>query len=418
MGSFTFSVVTFGCRVNQADSFACERDLLALGGTAVAAEKAELVVVNTCSVTGAADQAARQAIRRLARVNPGARIAATGCYATRKPEDLEGLSAVVRLVPNQEKDALARLLVAGAPGAEDPHAAAGRRPGQRGRTVFPLRVQTGCDECCSYCTIPSTRGPSRSVPLAAVLAEVDSLRAAGYEEAVLTGVHLGAYGRDLDPQLSLADLLSVLDCLEGEAPTYRLSSVEPMDCTPAVIRTVAGSRRFAPHFHLPLQHASDRLLAAMRRPYSFREYRVLVETIRAKLPDAAIGADVIVGFPGEAAEDQALLERYLPGSGLSHLHVFPYSDRPGTIASTLPGKVSARRIKERAEALRAVSGDLHAAFVRRQVGQVRPGLTIEGGSEVLTDNYLKVRIPPGHARNQRVRVRILSAIPLQGEVVA
>lgn len=410
----TFAVLTFGCRVNQAESLACERDLLAAGGRPAPPGSADLVVVNTCSVTAAADQAARQAIRRLARGNPSARIVVTGCYATRQPADLERLPNVIRLVPNPQKDDLVRI-VAPAPGPS-PVPPAIVRPGYRGRTTSPLRVQTGCDERCSYCAIPATRGPSRSRALERVLAEAQALASAGYKELTVTGVHLGAYGRDLRPASSLAALLDALGGLPGDL-TYRLSSLEPMDCGAPVVARVAASRRFAPHFHLPLQHASDRLLAAMRRPYTLAVFREVTAAVRRALPDAAIGSDVIVGFPGETEADHRLLVDYLAGSEITHLHVFPYSPRPGTEAGAWGRGVAASLVRQRCDELRAVGRQLSRQFVERQAGQVRAALTIEDGTRAVTDNYLKLRIPPGHARNERVRVRIQSSDPLRGVVV-
>ena len=316
-------MLTFGCRVNQADSADCERGLMARGGESVPAGSADLVVVNTCSVTSASDQAARQAVRRIARLNPRARIVAAGCYATRKPGDLAGLPGVVCLVPNDGKEYLAEAAYAlldrvdgRLPKAQssEPRAEEVRiRPGHNGRTTSLLRVQTGCDERCSYCAIPATRGASRSRPLAEVLSAARALGAAGYKELVLTGVHLGAWGRDLSPSERLIDLLRALDCLPGDL-TYRISSLEPMDCPTGIVDLVAASGRFAPHFHLPLQHASDRVLAAMRRPYTLAAFLGLVDRIRGAMPDAAIGSDVIAGFPGETGRDHDLLAGYLESS--------------------------------------------------------------------------------------------------------
>lgn len=415
---FTFSVLTFGCRLNQADSLACERDLTARGGIEAPLESADLVLVNTCSVTSAADQAARQAIRRIARSNPAARIVATGCYATRKAEDLRSLPGVVQIVENDRKERLAPLVVPSpALLAADDSPSRFPTPGHRGRTVYPLGVQTGCDERCSYCTIPATRGSSRSRALEPLLGDVRALAAAGYKELILTGVHLGAWGRDLLPRRSLPDLLRALAALDVDL-TFRLSSIEPMDCPRAIVDLVAGSPRFAPHFHLPLQHASDRVLRAMRRPYSLARYRALVDDVRAALPDAAIGCDVIAGFPGETDDDHQVMVEYLRGSGLTHLHVFPYSERPGTESSAFQPKVSAQLARSRCEALRSVSRVLKDDFVKRQMGRVRNGLTIQDGTRVVTDNYLRLAIPAGRPRNQRVRVRVSSASPLEGEVVS
>jgi threonylcarbamoyladenosine tRNA methylthiotransferase MtaB len=349
----------------------------------------------------------------------------TGCYATRRPADLAGLPNVVRLVANGQKDDLAALVgpAAGRPSPssrERSSPSAGERllrPGYRGRTVALLRVQSGCDERCSYCTIPSTRGPSRSRAPERVLAEALALAAAGFKEITLTGVHLGAYGRDLRPPSSLSALLDALVGLPGPV-TFRLSSLEPMDCGAAIVGLAARSDRIAPHFHLPLQHASDRLLGAMRRPYTLAAFDTLVRELRRVLPDAAIGSDVIVGFPGETAEDHRTLTEYLASSSITHLHVFPYSDRPGTEASRFRGRVADSVVRARCEELRRLARGLHRRFAQGQAGRVRRALTIDDGSSAVTDNYLKIRIPAGRGRNERVRVRIGSADPLRGEVEA
>ena len=414
MSLLKFAVLTFGCRTNQADSSRIERDLAAAGGCEAAGETADVVVVNTCTVTAAADQAARQAIRRVARANAGARIVVTGCYATRRPGDLAGLPGVVELVPNDRKHLIA-LSLAGVPLPGPQLPAALPFPGRHGRTTYPLTVQTGCDECCSYCIVPSTRGPSRSLPFDGLLAEARLLSVCGFLEIVLTGVHLGAYGRDLSPARSLTDLLAAFERLPGST-RFRLSSLEPMDCPPSVVETLARSRRFAHHLHLPLQHASDAVLRSMRRPYTIDSYRRLVDGIRERLPDAAIGTDIIVGFPGERDDDVERLERYLEGSPITHLHVFPFSARPGTVAATLAPRVERTVARERATRLRAVGRMLTARFEASQVGRSCEGITLKDGSVVLTDNFLKVAVPPGRRRNERVRVVVRSATPLQGEV--
>jgi threonylcarbamoyladenosine tRNA methylthiotransferase MtaB len=413
-----YSVVTFGCRVNQADSLGFEEDLIAGGAIASSPEQADLVIVNTCSVTATADQGARQTIRRIARDNPAARIVVTGCYATRRPDEVGGLPNVVRVAPNDDKPQLLTLIAADFGlttatrfGEGDGACGATIRPGVAGRTSFTLRVQTGCAEVCSYCIIPSTRGQPRSVAIDSVLAEVERVAAAGFKEIALTGVHLGSYGRDLSPPSSLAGLLCALASAGRRLPEvlFRISSLEPMDCGPAVVDLVADSGCFAPHFHLPLQHASNRMLSAMRRPYTIEYYRSLVDEIRTRMPHASIGSDVIVGFPGETDADFDQLESYLEGSPLTHVHVFPYSDRPGTDATSITRKVPGGVIRERGRRIRDVSARLAHMFRNTQVGSIRPGLTIEDGSTVVTDNYLKLRIPPGRARNELVRVRMLSS---------
>ncbi len=424
-------MITFGCRVNQADSFGLESRLRAAGARRAPVERADVVVVNSCTVTANADQGTRQAIRRIARVNPRAQVIATGCYASRDADAVAALPGVVAVVPNAEKEALAqRILEAAAPttavrfGGGDGACGALIPPGEHGRTAWTLRVQTGCDEQCAYCIIPSTRGRGRSVPLARVLDEVDRAADAGYRELQLTGVHLGSYGRDLDPPSSLSELLRALDAHASDL-LVRISSLEPMDCTPEVVELVTGSRRFAPHLHLPLQHASDALLQRMRRPYTLGEYRRVVDGVRVRRPDAAIGSDLVVGFPGETDADADVTRCYVAGSPITYLHVFPYSDRPDTEATGMPDKVPGPVIRERARALREVGATLSARFRASQVGAVRDGLTLAGqadelgmGTTVLTDNYLRVHLPEPLPGNERVRVRLTGAgEAMTGELV-
>jgi threonylcarbamoyladenosine tRNA methylthiotransferase MtaB len=409
----TYAIVTFGCRVNAADSLRMEEDLLARGCTEAPVVDADLVVVNSCSVTATADQGVRQTVRRIARQNPRARVVVTGCYATRRPGEVAALTPMVRIVINDDKQRLAALLEdAGELTTADRYAAgegpcgAPFGPGLGGRTAFTLRVQTGCGEPCAYCIIPSTRGRSRSRPVDEVVREVQRIGEAGFREVVLAGVHLGSYGRDLQPRRSLADLLRALDRVDADV-TYRISSLEPMDCTRAVVDLVVESDgRFAPHFHLPLQHASNRMLRLMRRPYDAASYRRLVDGIVDRLPHAAIGTDVIVGFPGETEEDFAATVEYLSSAPLSHVHVFPYSDRPGTAAAGMAGKVPGAVVRDRGARLRQIGARLAAMFRDSQTGTVRRGLAIDDGTVVVTDNYLKVRISPGVGRNTRVRVRL------------
>jgi threonylcarbamoyladenosine tRNA methylthiotransferase MtaB len=415
-----YAVVTFGCRVNQADTLGFEEDLLARGAVPAPPDQADLVLVNTCSVTATADQGARQTIRRIARDNPAARIVVTGCYATRRPDEVGDLPGVVRVVSNDNKPRLLSIVSADFEmttaerfGQGEGACGAPIEPGVAGRTSFTLRVQTGCAERCSYCIIPATRGRPRSIAIEQILAEVDRIAAAGFKEIALTGVHLGSFGRDLQPATSLVALLRALTTRSGVL--FRISSLEPMDCVEEVIDLVAAGGCFAPHFHLPLQHASNRMLAAMRRPYDIEYFAALVDQIRARIPEASIGSDVIVGFPGETDEDFERLTSYLESSPLTHVHVFPYSDRPGTAAAAMAGRVPGGVIRERGRRIREVSGRVAHLFRESQVGTVRQGLTIDDGTTVVTDNYLKLKIPAGCARNTSIRVRVLSQY--EGEVV-
>jgi len=450
----SFAVITFGCRVNQAESLRLEAALLAWGHEAVNPERADVVFVNTCSVTATADQGTRQTIRRVHRLNPAARIVATGCHATRDPAQVGALPGVVAVVPNGRKDELIeevrplRLFARGGRGADgaawrnaegnapslpgsDGHASSSPDsvggnpkpadgslpnevpcgepiPGIGARTAWTLRVQTGCEERCSYCIVPATRGPSRSRPIGSLLAELDRLAAVGYKVVTLTGVHLGSFGRDLAPGSSLATLLAAI-ARERLPMRFRLGSLEPMDATPEVIDLVAGESCFLPHLHLPLQHASDRVLASMRRPYRLADYARLVAEVRRRLPDAAIGADVIAGFPGETDADHACLLSFLDASPLTHLHVFPYSDRPTTAAAGLTGKVHGTVVRDRAADLRAAGRRLSDRFRHAQAGKWRQGLTIEDGSVAVTDNYLRVRVAAGLPRNEWLPVCVPAA---------
>ena len=428
-----YSLVTFGCRVNQADSLAFEEELLARGAVSAAPQDADLIVVNSCSVTATADQGTRQTIRRIARDNPHARIVVTGCYATRRPDEVASLPNVTRVVPNDDKPRLIQLIkdgtaknakiaenisffanspISAVPSSGDGPCGATIEPGVAGRTAFTLRVQTGCAEPCSYCIIPTTRGAPRSVPLDDILREVDRVTAAGFKEIALTGVHLGSYGRELEPPASLIELLLALD--ERSAPAsaapvlFRISSLEPMDCSRELVELVASSDRFAPHLHLPLQHASNRVLAAMRRPYTIEYYASLVDDIRARIRNASIGSDIIVGFPGETDDDFEQLAAYLERSPLTHLHVFPYSDRPGTPASMMTGKVNGGVVRERGRRIREIGQRLTQRFRESLVGTSHRALTLEDGTLAVTGNYVKVRIPPGRARNEWVRIRLTS----------
>jgi threonylcarbamoyladenosine tRNA methylthiotransferase MtaB len=440
-----YAVVTFGCRVNQADSLGFEEALLSGGAVAAAPADADLIVVNSCSVTATADQGTRQTIRRIARDNPSARIVVTGCYATRARVEVAALPNVERVVLNDDKPRLIQLLrrpdgtEEGARTAEktlssalsagsavsserdgDGPCGAAIEPGVAGRTAFTLRVQTGCDEPCSYCIIPTTRGAARSVRLDEILREVARVRAAGFKEIALTGVHLGSYGRDLEPRSSLIDLLRALDTADLDsgrlrlqpdrdpALLFRISSLEPMDCSREIVNLIASSDRFAPHFHLPLQHASDRVLEAMRRPYTIDYYASLVDDVRARIPNASIGSDIIVGFPGETDDDFEQLAAYLERSPLTHIHVFPYSDRPGTQASAMAGKVDGVIIRERGRRIREIGRLLAERFRDSQVGTTHRALTLEDGALAVTGNYLKVRIPAGKSRNEWVRVTLTS----------
>jgi threonylcarbamoyladenosine tRNA methylthiotransferase MtaB len=397
-----YAVITFGCRVNQADSLAMEQDLLSRGATNATPETADLLIVNTCSVTASADQGARHTIRRVVRENPDVKVVVTGCYASRRPDEVSQLPNVTAVIGNTGKESLVADVLGG---SGDGPCGQSLEPGVAGRTAFTLRVQTGCEERCSYCVIPQTRGPGRSKPLSAVMDDIGRAMAAGYREIWITGVHLGSYGRDLPSRVALGDLVAQLARVPSDV-LFRISSLEPMDCTPEVVDLVAASPRLAPHFHLPLQHGSDQMLRAMQRPYTAQFYQDLVQRIRRLIPHASIGSDVIVGFPGETDGDFDDLRSLLSDLPLTYLHVFPYSDRPGTVASRLRGKLPGDVIRRRGAEIRTMGARMAAAFRASQAGSCRRALVIDDGLSAVTDNYLKVRLPDARPRNSWVDVSL------------
>jgi threonylcarbamoyladenosine tRNA methylthiotransferase MtaB len=341
----------------------------------------------------------------------------TGCYATRCPDEVAALPGVVAVAPNAEKETLVVTHVPflnTAPGVGTvPNSTAERFAGGEGpcgapeflldRTAFTLRVQTGCEERCSYCIIPTTRGRSLSKPIDEIVRELQRAEQCGFLEVTLTGVHLGAYGQDLRPHATLGTLLGA--AIGGtDNVLLRLGSLEPMD-VPETLADLTDTGRLAPAFHLPLQHASDAVLARMRRPYTLDDYRRTVDALRDRLPHAAIGSDVIVGFPGETEKDFERLCGYLESSPLTSLHVFPYSDRPGTEASAFLGKVPGPVVKERGRVVRDIGHRLAARFRFEQAGTRRPALTIEDGTLAVTDNGFRLPVG-GHRRNERIEVHI------------
>jgi threonylcarbamoyladenosine tRNA methylthiotransferase MtaB len=427
----TYHVENFGCRATQADGAAIERQLLGRGlERASAAVEAEIVILNTCTVTASADQDVRAAIRRIHRENPAARILVTGCYAQRAPEELSALPGVSLVLGNSHKHELANYAV---PLRSDTGFVAldqiGLNPasivivgdifahtelmaapvfaaGSFEKTRPNLKVQDGCNNRCSFCIIPSVRGRSRSLKLEQILREVDGLVANGYREIVLSGINLGRWGRELTPRMNFAAMLRAI--LERTAiEKVRISSVEPMDWTNEVIELVASSPRIAKHAHVPLQSGSDRILRKMHRKYRPWHYADRIERIRRAMPDAAIGADVMVGFPGETDDDfeqtRALIQR-LP---FTYLHVFTYSSRPGTPSAEMPEQVSVHIARERNRVLRELAVQKKREFMQSFVGRELQAITLthyDGEcTEALTDNYLKLKLRGKHEANRWVR---------------
>jgi threonylcarbamoyladenosine tRNA methylthiotransferase MtaB len=432
----TFSIENFGCRATEADASAISSSLLA-SGLLLAADQnvADVVVLNTCTVTAAADAQAREAVRKIHRANPAARIVVTGCYAQRAPDELASMEGVEWVIGNSHQGEIPEILRAHPPRAksndfvlaadlETDALSLARGPAKiltgdifaqstvqlapaafstHDRTRPILKIQDGCNNRCSYCVIPFVRGKSRSLPPDEVIRQVRALCAAGAKEIVLSGINLGSYGRDLVPRAALAEIVRrILD--ETALDQLRFSSIEPQDVTEDFVALVASSPRIARHFHIPLQSGSDRILRAMHRWYRRAHYAERLHLIRGTLPDAAIGADVIVGFPGETdavfRETFEFIER-LP---FTYLHVFSFSERPGTAAASLGERVPVHTIRERARTLRALSQQKVAEFRVTQAGHSIRALTLARGddtqTEALTGNYLKVRIAGRHSANE------------------
>ncbi len=423
----------FGCRATQADGAALERQFRERGlEPAASREQAQYVVLNTCTVTASADQDARAAIRRIHRQNPNCQIVVTGCYAQRAPQELAALPGVAQVIGNSHKDELVSIALRGTaslvndqpPGTDGQASifvsdifahtellAALVFDAANERTRPNLKVQDGCDQRCSFCVIPYVRGQSRSLPLSRILTEVNALVDTGYREVVISGINLGRWGRDLPPALRLRfeDLLrAILDHTPLEK--LRISSVEPMDWSDQFIRLVAESPRIARHAHVPMQSGSDRILRKMHRKYRPWHYREKIEKIRAAMPTAAIGADVMVGFPGESDADFEETRGMIEALPFTYLHVFTYSARPGTPAAEMRNQVPVQLARERNRILRELAARKKLEFMQSFIGQSIEVITLnvcDGVStECLTDNYLKLRLAGNHQPNRWTKARV------------
>lgn len=426
-----FLVQNFGCRAAQADGAALESSLVRDGHVAVAAAgDAELVILNTCTVTSAADGDVHQTIRRLRRDHPAARVLVTGCYAQRAPDELAAMPGVDWVVGNSHKPRIAAIVgrewdaarTSGAGvefhgqvhvgdiGAQTAFLSAPVEDASGDRTRPNLKIQDGCNNVCTFCIIPSVRGRSRSAPAEQVIEQVRAL-AARYREVVLSGINLGRWGRERgweQPDGPPPRLTTLVRRLLDETPVerLRLSSIEPMDFSDDLLRLMADEPRLAAHVHAPLQSGCDATLKRMKRRYRARHYAGRVETARAWLPDAAIGADVMVGFPGETDAEFEDSRRFLESMPFTYLHVFTYSERPGTPAETYSGAVPARVRKERNAVLRELAARKNAAFRQRFVGRTLSVVTLEEGMPALSSNYLKVELAHRRPSNQLLEVAV------------
>jgi threonylcarbamoyladenosine tRNA methylthiotransferase MtaB len=452
----TFQLLNFGCRASQADGAAIKKQLLESGLQEVEDISAsQVAILNTCTVTARADAEVRQLVRRIHRANPLCRILVTGCYAQRSPAEIAQLDGIVWVVGNSHKHLIADLLRSrlqigdrgpeSEPGFQESEAIGrtqlvqiqqrGARaassnvaaehflvPDDEPRTpepptvlvgeiadefhfapVFPddrtrptLKIQDGCNARCSFCVIPSVRGRSRSLAPEKVIEQVRGLEQRGYKEIVLSGINLGSYGRDIDRGITFLGLLERL-LTQTSIARLRISSIEPMDVSSGLIRLVAEEPRLAQHFHIPLQTGCNRILRRMSRRYWASQYAERILAIRERMPNAGIGADVMVGFPGETDQDHAASATFIESLPFTYLHIFPYSARPDTPAAASPHQVNGRVARERALEIRSLITRKRQNFLQAQVGRKLSAVTLDesatGERVALSSNYLKIVLP-------------------------
>ena len=419
----TVAIQTHGCKLNQADSAQLARRFSEAGYRIVeSVAEADVYVLNTCTVTAGADSKARQALRSARRQNPGALVVATGCYSQRAAEELTAMSAVSLVVLNTEKERLVSLVEEAEAGREgmtstDPGEAGpvsiptGTKTKKLGRLRAMVKIQEGCDQVCAYCIVPRVRGRERSIPPEVLVQQVNQEVAEGAREVVLTGTQLGTYGFDL-PDINLTGLLRRL-LAETGVQRLRVSSLQAHEINGELL-DLWQDRRLCPHFHLPLQSGSDRILAAMRRRYDATRFAQTVELIRQNIPEAGITTDIIVGFPGEGRAEFEESFRFADAMRFSDGHIFPYSIRPGTSAAYLPGQVGDRDKRERMDRMLAMTAKHFRKFRQQALGQTRRVLweSVNRGAggpvwSGLTDNYIRVSAQhPGDLRNTVTQARL------------
>lgn len=390
---------TLGCKINQYETDLLRQDLTARGNTVVAFDQeADVYIINTCSVTAKSDMQCRQTIRSAVRRGQGAKVVVTGCYAETRPDDIRNIPGVNLVIGNREKSNIVHHLMLPATAAPKQYRDFVPARAVRGRTRAFLKIQDGCNNRCSYCIVPLARGGSRSVSPSAVTKEFDSLVKDGCPEIVLTGIHIGTYGDELAERISLTDMLTTLS-ERRVCSRIRLSSIEPREITEGIIRLLGNG--VCRHLHIPLQSGDDAILSSMKRNYTAAFYHKLLEQIAQEVPGVALGADVMVGYPGEGESEFRNTMRLVESAPLTHLHVFSYSPRPGTAAASMKEQVPETTKKERSEALRSLGKEKNYAFRQKQQG-VNLQVVIEdkvdpqtGMLSGLTDNYIRVQINNG-----------------------
>ena len=415
-----FWVKNFGCRASQADGAAIEAGLAAKGfSPATSAADAGLIVLNTCTVTATADDEVRQTVRRIHRDHPEARILVTGCYAQRAPQELAAIEGVTLVVGNSHKTQIPDLVSApmdyhgqievGDIFASHDFLSAPVEDAAGERTRPNLKIQDGCNNRCSFCIIPFVRGRSRSAPAEQVIDQIGAL-GKKYREVVLSGINLGRWGRDFSGRMRLADLIRrLLD--ETPVERLRLSSVEPMDFSDDLLGLMAESPRIAKHVHAPLQSGSDTVLRRMHRKYRPRHYADRIAKARALMPDCAVGADVMTGFPGETDAEFEDSRAFIASLPFTYLHVFTYSERPGTPAAE-QHQVPMQIRKHRTHVLRELAAQRNLEFRRSMIGKKISVVTLEGG-KALSENFLKVTLASPRFAN-RIEEIVISGVTSDG----
>ncbi len=398
----TFCVATLGCKVNKSDTENIQQTLTAEGFKAVPFEAgADVYVINTCTVTAKSDFQSRQLVRRALNRNKQAQVIVTGCYAQIDFEELKQLPGVNCVVRNIEKDKILDYITPLLKELGQKALASGSVLNGDNKNRFTrafLKIQDGCDAACSYCIVPRARGKSRSRPIEEILPDADQLITRGFKEIVLTGIHIGCYGLDLSPQTNLAQLLRDICSLEGLG-RIRLSSIEPTEFSRKIIEVIRKNEKICRHFHVPLQSGDNEILRAMNRSYCFEEYQRLIWRLRRTFPQAAIGCDVMVGFPGETDEHFQITYSRLARLPLTYFHVFSYSKRPDTKAAQMPDQVNGNKIKIRGQKLRDLGEQKKLDFYMSQIGQTRPSLVLNQRDAEkkylvgISDNYINIQIP-------------------------
>ncbi|MEJ2008385.1 MAG: tRNA (N(6)-L-threonylcarbamoyladenosine(37)-C(2))-methylthiotransferase MtaB [Acidobacteriota bacterium] len=427
----TFHLINFGCRASHADGAAIKKQLAVRGFREASADESEVAVLNTCTVTAVADAEVRQVIRRIHRSNPRCKILVTGCYAQRAAGEIAKLPGVTWVIGNSHKHALAEILSGeGHRGAPPEELGSTEKPGGIHGTTFlaleahtteprvlvgeignvfhfapvfaddrtrpTVKIQDGCNARCAFCVIPHVRGKSRSMEPEKVVEQISELEQNGYQEIVLSGINLGSYGRDLARRYTFLDLIKRI-LAETGIPRVRISSIEPMDVSHELINLVETEPRMAQHFHVPLQSGSDRVLRLMNRRYWTAQYAERIISIRERIPACGIGADVMVGFPGETESDHAESLRFIDSLPFTYLHIFPYSARPGTPAAGRAGQVDGRRIHERVREMKSLIAAKRDQFLQGQIGQKLSAVVLhkaqDGAPSALSSNYLQISLP-------------------------